>query len=149
MLGLFCKRAPQKICNRSQYMYIYLQLFATESHVQHLLHRLLHPVLAHTPLPLQLPEISKSQLAVGIRIRIYILLKLLCCICTHLKLLCRIFCTASSTSFRTYPKPPMGWLRFLGSLKSYVSFAKEPHKRDDILQKRPVILRSLQIVATP
>jgi len=30
-----------------------------------------------------------------------------------------------------------------------VSFAKEPYQRDCILQKRPVILRSLQIVATP
>ena len=28
-------------------------------------------------------------------------------------------------------------------------FAKEPYKRDDILQKRPMILRSLLIVATP
>jgi len=28
-------------------------------------------------------------------------------------------------------------------------FAKEPYKRDDILQKRPIILRSLLIVATP
>jgi len=34
-------------------------------------------------------------------------------------------------------------------LKSLVSFAKEPYKRDDILQKGPVILRSLPIVATP
>jgi len=42
----------------------------------------------------------------------------------------------------------MGWLRSVGSLKSYVSFAKEPYKRDDILQKRPMILRSLLIVAT-
>jgi len=31
----------------------------------------------------------------------------------------------------------------------YVSFAKEPYERDDILHKRPVILRSLLIVATP
>jgi len=30
-----------------------------------------------------------------------------------------------------------------------VSFAKEPYKRDYILQKRPKILRSLLIVATP
>jgi len=30
-----------------------------------------------------------------------------------------------------------------------VSFAKEPYKRDDILEKRPVLLRSLLIVATP
>ena len=43
----------------------------------------------------------------------------------------------------------MGWLRLLGSLKLQVSFAKEPYKRDDILQKRPIILRSLLIVATP
>jgi len=43
----------------------------------------------------------------------------------------------------------MGWLRSVGSLKLHVSFAKEPYKRDDILQKRPIILRSLLIVATP
>ena len=43
----------------------------------------------------------------------------------------------------------IGWLRLVGSLKSQVSFAKEPYKRDDILQKRPKILRSLLIVATP
>ena len=34
-------------------------------------------------------------------------------------------------------------------LKLYVSFAKESYKRDYILQKRPRILRSLLIVATP
>ena len=45
--------------------------------------------------------------------------------------------------------PYMGWLRLVGSLKWQVSFAKEPYKRDDILQKRPIILRSLLIVATP
>ena len=43
----------------------------------------------------------------------------------------------------------MGWLRLVGSLKLQFSFAKEPCKRDDILQKRPIILRSLLIVATP
>jgi len=62
----------------------------------------------------------------------------------------------------------MGWLREVGSLKLNVSFAKEPYKRDYILQKRPIIsilcqrdlkddilpkrpniLRSLLIVATP
>ena len=35
----------------------------------------------------------------------------------------------------------MGWLRLVGSLKRQVSFAKEPYKRDDILQKRPIILQ--------
>ena len=42
-----------------------------------------------------------------------------------------------------------GWLRSVGSLKSCVSFAKEPYKRDDILRKELVIFRSLLIVATP
>jgi len=27
----------------------------------------------------------------------------------------------------------MGWLQLIGSIKSHVSFAKEPYKRDDIL----------------
>jgi len=43
----------------------------------------------------------------------------------------------------------MGWLRSVGPLKSYVSFAKERYKRDYILQKRPIFLRSLRITATP
>jgi len=36
----------------------------------------------------------------------------------------------------------------VSALNDKVSFAKEPYKRDDILQKRPVILRRLLIVAT-
>jgi len=43
----------------------------------------------------------------------------------------------------------MGWLLLIGSLKLYVSFAKELDKRDDILQMRRIILRSLLFVATP
>jgi len=43
----------------------------------------------------------------------------------------------------------IGWLRVVGSLKLQVFFAKKPYKRDDILQKRPINLRSLLIVATP
>ena len=43
----------------------------------------------------------------------------------------------------------MCWLRLISSLQLYDSFAKEPYKRDYILQKRPVILRGLLIVATP
>ena len=42
----------------------------------------------------------------------------------------------------------MGWLRLVGSLKLQVSFAKEPCKRAYILQKKPVILRSLPVIAT-
>ena len=33
----------------------------------------------------------------------------------------------------------IGWLRLVSPLKLQVSFAKEPYKRDDILQKRPII----------
>ena len=43
----------------------------------------------------------------------------------------------------------MGWLRLVGAFKLQVSFAKEPYKREVILQKRPINLRSLLIVATP
>ena len=43
----------------------------------------------------------------------------------------------------------MGWPGLVGSLKSQVSLAKEPYKRDDVLQRRPMILRSLLIEATP
>jgi len=43
----------------------------------------------------------------------------------------------------------MGWLRLVGSLKTYVSFAKERYERDYILQKRHIFLRSLLIIATP
>ena len=32
----------------------------------------------------------------------------------------------------------MGWLWLAGSIKLLVSFAKEPYKRDDTLQKRPI-----------
>jgi len=43
----------------------------------------------------------------------------------------------------------MGWLRLAGSLKTQVSFAKELYKRAYILQKRPIFLRSILIIATP
>ena len=38
-----------------------------------------------------------------------------------------------------YLRLGMGWLRLVGPFKLYVSFAKDPYKRDDILQKRPII----------
>jgi len=43
----------------------------------------------------------------------------------------------------------MGWLWLVGSIKIQVSFAKEPCKRDNILQKKPIILSILLTVATP
>jgi len=45
----------------------------------------------------------------------------------------------------------MEWLWLVGSLKTEVAFqvAKEPYEIDYILQKRPIFLRSVLIVATP
>jgi len=43
----------------------------------------------------------------------------------------------------------MGWLRLVGSLKLQVSFAEYCLFYRALLQKRPIILRSLLIVATP
>jgi len=43
----------------------------------------------------------------------------------------------------------MGWLWLVGSLKSWVSFAEYRLFYRALLQKRPVILRSLLIVVTP
>jgi len=43
----------------------------------------------------------------------------------------------------------MGWLRLVGSLKLYVSFAEYRLFYRSLLQKRPIILMSLLIVATP
>jgi len=43
----------------------------------------------------------------------------------------------------------VGWLRLVGSIQLQVSFAKESYKRDDILQKRHIILSILLTVATP
>jgi len=46
-------------------------------------------------------------------------------------------------------KSAMGWLRWVGSLKLYVSFAECSLFYRALLQKRQVIFRSLLIVATP
>jgi len=43
----------------------------------------------------------------------------------------------------------MGWLQLVGSLKLWVSFAEYRLFYRALLQKRPVMLRSLLIVATP
>jgi len=43
----------------------------------------------------------------------------------------------------------MGWLQLVGSIKLKVSFVKETYKRDNILQKRHIILSILLTVATP
>jgi len=56
---------------------------------------------------------------------------------------CHLWCARIGEYFH------VGWLRLVGSFKLSVSFAKEPCKRDYVLQKRLIIWRSLLIVATP
>ena len=46
-------------------------------------------------------------------------------------------------------KGTMGWLWSVGSIKLYVSFVKEPCKRDIILQTRAIIVSILLSAATP
>ena len=43
----------------------------------------------------------------------------------------------------------MGWLRLVGTLKAQVSFAEYSLFYRALLQMRPIILRSLQVVTTP
>jgi len=56
---------------------------------------------------------------------------------------------AEKQKHQLYETLNTGWLRLVGSLKLYVSVAKEPYKRDNILQKRPIIVSILLTVATP
>jgi len=58
-------------------------------------------------------------------------------------------CHALVTHIMRYASRPMGWLRLAGSLKLQVSFAGYSLFYRALLQKRPMILRSLLIVATP
>jgi len=65
------------------------------------------------------------------------------CVCAY-----TIICYNSAIS-TTILGSLKSYVTFTKSLKLQVSFAKEPYKRDYILQERPAILRSLLIVATP
>jgi len=51
--------------------------------------------------------------------------------------------------YMSIPPHVCTWLCLVGSIKLQVSFAKEPFKRANNLQKRPIILLILLIVATP
>ena len=50
--------------------------------------------------------------------------------------------TQTHIDIYTQTSTHLGWLRLVGSFKLQV-YAKEPYKRDDILQKRPIIVRSV------
>jgi len=60
------------------------------------------------------------------------------------------FCRSHRASFDEFSTwITMGWLRLVGSLKLQVSFSKYSFFYKALLKKRPTILRSLLIVATP
>jgi len=69
------------------------------------------------------------------------------CVCVRSK----VSCTQNSSICRSLylSNTDLGWLRFVGSLKSWAFFAEYSIFCRAFLQKRPVILRSLLIVATP
>ena len=71
------------------------------------------------------------------------------CVQVFVRVCVMCICTSARSCPQWLPVCIMRWLRLVGSLKFQVTFAKEPYKRDDILQKRPIILRSLRIVSTP
>jgi len=60
-----------------------------------------------------------------------------------------VFITCSIHVTEDYRVCGTGWLRLVGSLKLQVSFAEYRLFNRAHLQKRPIILRSLPIVATP
>jgi len=74
-------------------------------------------------------------------------------ICRMLKVMYACYvCMRESTRARTHLSVCMilmWWLWLVGSIKLQVSFSKKPYKRDNILQKRPIILAILLTVATP
>jgi len=61
------------------------------------------------------------------------------CICTFVYIY-RVYVSLTGIRLLRRRSDHMGCLRLVGSLKFQVSFAKEPYKRDDILQKRPVMI---------
>jgi len=61
----------------------------------------------------------------------------------------RCIFTMHHTRTAELTRETMRRLRLVGSLKTWVSFAKEHYSRDYILQKRPLFSRSLLIIATP
>ena len=73
------------------------------------------------------------------------------CVCVRAYVCeCVRVCMCATVGFLFCPSVAvMEWLQLVGSIKLHVSFAKETYKRDYILQKRPTILRSLLIVASP
>ena len=70
-------------------------------------------------------------------------------LCSNFKSIFAVVMSHTRGCFAHAPFSAMGWLQLVGSFNLLVSFAKEPYKIDDILEKRPTLLRSLLIVATP
>jgi len=76
-----------------------------------------------------------------IHVKIYI-----ACICIYIY----IYVPSSNASGGVSPiASGRGWLQLVGSLKLWVSFTEYSLFYRALLQKRPIILRSLLIVATP
>ena len=80
-------------------------------------------------------------------LRVCVLSVLVCVIVRECVCVCVCVCVCAGV--HVYIFPYMGWLRLVGSLKLHVSFAEYCLFHRALLQKRPITLRSLLIVATP
>ena len=77
--------------------------------------------------------------------RVCVCVRLYACVCMYV---CVFACVCMRHVMRCCTHTDVGWLRSVGSLKLYVSFATEPYKRDDILQTRPMYLHVCMYVYT-
>ena len=85
-------------------------------------------------------NVGRSQ-----HIRVYVVC---CSVLQYVAVYCSMLQCAALCQTKCWKEPAhIGWLRLVGSFKLHISFAKKPYKRDDILLKRPIILRSLLFVA--
>jgi len=88
---------------------------------------------------------------IELAVRMYVSLQCACmyvCISTYEHTCARLHRVCIRPYAHVHAQYTMEWLRLVGSLKLQVSFAKEPYKRDYILQKRPIIL-SILLTVTP
>ena len=83
-------------------------------------------------------------------LRVYEYLCACACMCVYVCLLLYVRGTATEKErVIVCVVSSMGWLRSVGSLKLWASFTENSLFYKSLLQKRPIILRSLLIVATP
>jgi len=112
------------------------------------------------PPPFFIPCLCLSHVSLSLSLTCFLCLDrcLQVCVCLRLRVCvyvcvrvrgCGRGCVCSRGCGRSECTALWGWLRLVGSLKLQVSLAEYRLFNRALLQKRPIILRSLLIVATP